>query len=283
MSIGRMGVIQAGQPAKQCPTLAEMTADATATAAQIAEGNTAYVKGVKVTGTMPQTIDVAAAGIKLGGSTFSTIPDYFDFSAVTDASDMFVGSNIVSVDGLDFSAATNVSAIFAKCLSLQEVNDVDFSSLEDANSMFSGCSALVSVTGNFISVKNASSMFYGTKIHDIMLRMAPTDTSQMFYDCYSLTSVQGIDFTDVVNANNMFIRCTELTWFVNPTPINCSLYLGYCPKLNPSDAIGSILERLVDLTGQQSKSITFNSALQSSIPAEDIISATDKNWVISFA
>ena len=30
MSLGRLGLIQAGQPSKQCPTLAEMTADATA-------------------------------------------------------------------------------------------------------------------------------------------------------------------------------------------------------------------------------------------------------------
>lgn len=28
MSLGRLGLIQAGQPSKQCPTLAEMTADA---------------------------------------------------------------------------------------------------------------------------------------------------------------------------------------------------------------------------------------------------------------
>ena len=32
MSLGRLGLVQAGQPSKKCPTLAEMTADATATA-----------------------------------------------------------------------------------------------------------------------------------------------------------------------------------------------------------------------------------------------------------
>ena len=28
MNVGRLGLVQAGQPSKQCPTLAEMTADA---------------------------------------------------------------------------------------------------------------------------------------------------------------------------------------------------------------------------------------------------------------
>ena len=38
MSLGRLGLVQAGQPSKKCPTLAEMTADATATAADIVVG-----------------------------------------------------------------------------------------------------------------------------------------------------------------------------------------------------------------------------------------------------
>lgn len=62
MSLGRLGLIQAGQPSKKCPTFAEMTADATATAADIMAGKTAAARGEMLTGTLvPVTkIDVAA-------------------------------------------------------------------------------------------------------------------------------------------------------------------------------------------------------------------------------
>lgn len=248
-----------------CPTLEELTIDATAVSSDIASGKTAYARGMKLVGNMsPIKIDVESNGIRLATSTFESIPDVFDFSNLIYADNMLVNCiNLKTIENLDLHNAESADSMCANCSDLQNVTNCNFQSLKIARAMFSFCGKLVNINGSTFE--------------------SLTNTELMFTDCPLLESVSGIDFTNVTTANNMFIRCSSLENISNTTQISCSLYLGDSPLLSVEDAVNSILRNLVDLTGKASQKITFDTALQSSISESEIQAATDKNWVISFS
>lgn len=152
--------------------------------------------------------------------------------------------------------------------------------------MFAYCSDVTSFDGSdFSSVENAQSMFYGcSNLKEFNENMPNiTRTIQMFYECVNLSKLSNLNFQNVSEANKMFYGCSALTFFQNTSTISCSLSFADSPLLNPSDAESSILGMLADLTGKTSQTITFNTALQSSISESAIQAATDKNWIVNFA
>ena len=136
-------------------------------------------------------INIQKEGIKFAYSTFTEVPEWTDWSGITNMRYMFrYCSSLTTIPLIDTSNVTNISYMFAGCSSLTTIPQLDTSKVTNMTSMFYDCSKLTAIPQ--------------LDTHNV------TDMQSMFYDCSSLTTIPQLDTSKVTNMTSMFYDCTKL-------------------------------------------------------------------------
>lgn len=245
------------------------------------EGMDGYSSGQVVVDVPQNKINIAEAGIKFGHSTFSSVPEWADFSNVTDMSNMFYEcDNITTIPLIDTSNAITMLSMFAYCGNITTIPSINTSNVTEMRNMFYDCRKLTSIplidTSKVTDMRN---MFYDclslTSIPQLDTSKV-TDMWWMFNNCSNLTTIPQLDFSNVNNASGMFIYCTNLTNLGGFINLHDNLDISYSNKITRE----SILNIFNDMAVVTNRSIKLHEVVYSQLTEEDIAIATQKGWSV---
>lgn len=160
-------------------------------------------------------IDVAElGGMKLSYSTFDNVPDVFDFSNVTDFSNMFAyNSNLTTIPLINTANAVNMDQMLFRCTSLTSIPQIDTSLVENMHYLLAYTKIKTIPQLNTKKVKTMESMFSNcSELENIpqLDTSSAEDLSRMFINCKKLKSIPQLDTKNTKYLSYMFYGCENL-------------------------------------------------------------------------
>lgn len=162
--------------------------------------------------------------------------------------------------------------------------------LEEGKYMFTECADLTSFTIPMPELTDGSNMFSrGTLPGYNSLKTLNLDapklvtTTNMFGDCIWLTDVtlNIPSYTDQeISINPIFSKCIGITNLTVNGELRAGLYLSASTNLT-TDSLMSVINALVDLTGENSKTLTLGATNLAKLSDEQKAIATNKNWILA--
>lgn len=141
------------------------------------------------------------------------------------------------------------------------------------------------------NVTNISYAFFGSSADYTLKRMtlnwelsACTQFYDAFYNLKGLEVIDGnpFDFSSATGIGNIFNQCIALKDVrVKPLTIKVNFNVGSCQSFS-DETIQSIIDGLADLTGQDTKTITFHATVGEKLTDTQKATITAKNWTLAY-
>ena len=211
-------------------------------------------------------IDIAKAGIKFGYSSFTNVPDFYDFSNITNMEYMFYNcTQLQTIPLIDTSKVTNMYYIFRDCGSLQTIPLIDTSKVINMERAFSDCSSLQTIPSiDTSNVENANRLFYNC---GSLQSLPALNAEKMNLSSYSI-------FGGTLNALTDFGGLIGLK-----SDSNNNYGFNCCPNLTYQSCI-NILNGLADVTELGGRTLKVHPNFLTTV-GDEISIGVQKGWIIS--